>query len=132
MNGDHDQHPAGSSVPGTRHPTAASALDGGILSPGDLSDPYSSYAGGQWTNQDVVEKAFEDCDLNGEGRLTYEAFKMWVTRNPAIMDYLESILPYAGPKPSSVAAAADGHHDRDGTTCCHQCDVHALPTIALL
>lgn len=51
-----------------------------------------------WTNQDLVEKAFEDCDLNHEGRLTYEAFKMWVQRNPQIMDYIESILPYAGPK----------------------------------
>jgi serine/threonine protein kinase/Ca2+-binding EF-hand superfamily protein len=51
-----------------------------------------------WTNQDLVEKAFEDCDINNEGRLTYEAFKMWVQRNPQIMDYIESILPYAGPK----------------------------------
>eukprot|EP01033_Poteriospumella_lacustris_P010146 gene10146-7236_t len=51
-----------------------------------------------WTNQDLVEKAFEDCDINNEGRLNYEAFKMWVMKNPQIMDYIQSILPYAGPK----------------------------------
>jgi serine/threonine protein kinase/Ca2+-binding EF-hand superfamily protein len=61
---------------------------------------------GHWTNQDVVEQAFLDCDLSHEGRLGYEAFKMWVTRNPAIMDYIESILPYSG--------AVSHHHDSYG------------------
>jgi hypothetical protein len=49
-----------------------------------------------YTNHDMVEKAFEDCDLTNEGRLTYEEFKMWVQRTPLVMDYIESILPYNG------------------------------------
>lgn len=51
-----------------------------------------------YTNHDMVEKAFEECDLNHEGRLTYEEFKMWIQRNPSIIQYIESILPYNGPK----------------------------------
>ena len=51
-----------------------------------------------YTNHDMVEKAFEECDLNHEGRLTYEEFKMWIERNPEIVQYIESILPYNGPK----------------------------------
>lgn len=51
-----------------------------------------------YTNQDVVERAFAECDLNHEGRLGYEEFKMWIQRNPSIMEYIESILPYNGPK----------------------------------
>lgn len=48
-----------------------------------------------FTNHDVVEKAFEECDLNHEGRLSYEQFKMWVQRTPGIIEYLESIMPWA-------------------------------------
>lgn len=51
-----------------------------------------------YTNHDMVEKAFEECDLNHEGRLTYEEFKMWVQRTPSLIEYIESILPYNGPK----------------------------------
>lgn len=51
-----------------------------------------------YTHHDMVEKAFEECDLNHEGRLTYEEFKMWVQRTPLIIEYIESILPYNGPK----------------------------------
>lgn len=51
-----------------------------------------------YTNHDMVEKAFEECDLNHEGRLTYEEFKMWVQRNPLILQHIESILPYNGSK----------------------------------
>lgn len=55
-----------------------------------------------YTNQDMVEKAFAECDLNHEGRLTYEEFKMWVQRTPTVMEYIESILPYNGPKDMHV------------------------------
>jgi EF hand len=51
-----------------------------------------------YTNHDVIEKAFQECDLNHEGRLTFEEFKMWMQRNPEILDYMESVLPYNGPK----------------------------------
>lgn len=59
-----------------------------------------------YTNHYMAEKAFEECDLTHEGRLTYEAFKMWVQRTPLIMDYIESILPYNGPKDMQP------HHDK--------------------
>jgi hypothetical protein len=49
-----------------------------------------------YTNHDMVELAFKECDLTHEGRLTYEEFKMWVQRTPLVMDYIESILPYNG------------------------------------
>lgn len=52
-----------------------------------------------YTNHDMVEKAFQECDLNHEGRLTFEEFKMWVQRNPEIMEYIESILPYSSNGP---------------------------------
>lgn len=51
-----------------------------------------------YTNHDMVERAFQECDLNHEGRLSYEEFKMWVERNPALLEHIESILPYNGPK----------------------------------
>jgi hypothetical protein len=50
-----------------------------------------------------VEKAFEECDLNHEGRLTYEEFKMFVLRNPFILEYIESIFPYNGQKDAKTA-----------------------------
>eukprot|EP01042_Synura_sphagnicola_P000499 gene499-532_t len=49
----------------------------------------------QYTNHDVVERAFEECDLNHEGRLTYEEFKMWVQRTPSVIEYFEDMLPYS-------------------------------------
>ena len=62
-----------------------------------------------YTNHDMVEKAFDECDLNHEGRLTYEEFKMWVQRNPLILQHIESILPYHGAKETSR------HHDKSET-----------------
>lgn len=52
----------------------------------------------QYTNHDIVEKAFEECDLNHQGKLQYEEFKMWIQRTPAVLDFLESILPFVGSK----------------------------------
>ena len=51
-----------------------------------------------YTNHDIVEKAFDECGLNHEGRLKYEEFKMWVLRTPAILEYFESVLPFVGDK----------------------------------
>lgn len=73
----------------------------------DFSDDHEDVD--KFTNHDMVEKVFEECDLNHEGRLTYEEFKMWVQRTPMIMDYIESILPYNGPKD------VQPHHDKRET-----------------
>ena len=51
-----------------------------------------------YTNHDLVEKAFQECDINHKGLLNYEEFKMWIERNPALLDHIESILPYSGSK----------------------------------
>lgn len=56
----------------------------------------------EYTNHDIIEKAFEECDLNHEGRLSYEQFKMWVEKTPGILEYIESILPWAAPKDDSI------------------------------
>ena len=61
-----------------------------------------------YTNHDMVERAFAECDLNHEGRLTYEEFKMWVQRTPRVMEYIENILPYHGPKDAHAH-----HHKKD-------------------
>lgn len=81
----------------------------------DDSDAYTKVD--SYTNHDMVEKAFEECDLRHEGtyiagillpfvlthslltgKLNFEEFKMWVEKNPAIMEYMENIVPYSGPK----------------------------------
>jgi serine/threonine protein kinase/Ca2+-binding EF-hand superfamily protein len=51
-----------------------------------------------YTNHDIVVQAFHDCDVEHDGRLTYEEFKMWVERTPVVLRYIESIVPYAGAK----------------------------------
>jgi serine/threonine protein kinase/Ca2+-binding EF-hand superfamily protein len=51
-----------------------------------------------YTNHDVVEKCFQDCDINHAGKLNYEQFKMWVLKTPVVLGYIESILPYTGIK----------------------------------
>ena len=56
-----------------------------------------------YTNHDIIERCFADCDLTGEGRLHYQEFKMWVNRNPAIIEYFEELLPYSGMLFSLVA-----------------------------
>jgi hypothetical protein len=70
----------------------------------------------QYTNHDFVEKAFEECDLNHEGRLSYEEFKMWVQRTPGTLEYLESILPFSGHK---------DHHT-------HHTRLETLPLVSML
>ena len=50
----------------------------------------------EYTNHDIIERCFADCDLQGEGRLHYQEFKMWVNRNPSILSYFEELLPYSG------------------------------------
>lgn len=62
-----------------------------------------------YTNHDMVELAFEECDLSHHGRLNYEEFKMWLQKNPSVLEYIESILPYNGPKETAR------HHDKSET-----------------
>ncbi len=89
----------------------------------DDNDTYTKVD--SYTNHGIAEKAFEECDLRHEGiyspthslthsltysltyslthllfpgKLNFEEFKMWVEKNPAIMDYMENIVPYSGPK----------------------------------
>lgn len=52
----------------------------------------------QYTNHSVIEKAFEECDVNHQHSLNFEEFKMWIEKNPQILQYFESILPFVGSK----------------------------------
>jgi hypothetical protein len=63
-----------------------------------------------YTNEDVVARAFEECDLTHEGRLTFPAFKMWLTRNPEVLEFIESILPYNGLR--DLSGPGGSHRDR--------------------
>ena len=89
-------------VPGLARDTSSNLNLGGQITEFDYEDVDF------YTNHDMVEKAFEECDLNHDGRLSYEQFKMWVQRTPALMEYIESILPYNGPKDMGVH-----HHKKD-------------------
>jgi tRNA A-37 threonylcarbamoyl transferase component Bud32/Ca2+-binding EF-hand superfamily protein len=65
-----------------------------------------------YTNHDIIEKAFQDCDLHGEGRLHFEEFRMWVGRNPAIIEYFDDILPYAGSKKNADTKHHSAEHNK--------------------
>jgi Ca2+-binding EF-hand superfamily protein len=48
-----------------------------------------------FTNEDMVDKAFDECDLNHDGRLSEEQFTLWCERTPEVVEMLESVLPYS-------------------------------------
>jgi hypothetical protein len=52
----------------------------------------------EYTNNYLVEEAFNECNINKDGCLCFEEFKMWVENNPSMTEYIESILPYYGHK----------------------------------
>lgn len=52
----------------------------------------------EYTNHYLVEEAFSECNINNDGCLCFEEFKMWVENNPSMIEYIESILPYYGHK----------------------------------
>ncbi|KAJ8604660.1 hypothetical protein CTAYLR_006520 [Chrysophaeum taylorii] len=55
----------------------------------------------QNTNDDLVEEAFEKCDLNRDGRLSYEQFSTWIeTTAPQALEFVEEVLE------SAIRAAA--------------------------
>ncbi|CAM9562557.1 unnamed protein product, partial [Ectocarpus sp. 13 AM-2016] len=47
-----------------------------------------------FTNNDIVDQAFEECDLNQTGKLTFPEFRLWVERNPIVTQFLQSVFPY--------------------------------------
>jgi hypothetical protein len=47
----------------------------GVATPIPESEDYEEEVDA-YTNHDLVERAFEECDLHHEGRLNYEEFKM--------------------------------------------------------
>ena len=49
----------------------------------------------QFTNGEMVELAFAECDLNHDGRLSFLQFKMWCERTPQVLAFLQSVLPQA-------------------------------------
>lgn len=57
------------------------------------------------TNDAIVDKAFVECDLDGNGRLCYEQFRMWLDRTPQMLKFLDDAfdqaLGAAGCEPNS-------------------------------
>ena len=56
--------------------------------------------------QQLVERAFEDCDLNRDGKLSYHQFNLWVNQNPDLAGWLdhqmnEQVFEAAGILPGS-------------------------------
>ncbi|CAM9376386.1 unnamed protein product [Chrysoparadoxa australica] len=47
-----------------------------------------------FTNNDMVEQAFQECDLNHDNNLSFSEFKLWVERNPMVSQFLQSVFPY--------------------------------------
>ncbi|CBN79428.1 n/a [Ectocarpus siliculosus] len=47
-----------------------------------------------FTNNDIVDQAFEECDLNQTGKLSFPEFRLWVERNPIVTQFLQSVFPY--------------------------------------
>jgi len=48
----------------------------------------------EYTNSDIVNQAFEECDLDKDGKLSYKEFKLWIDRTPYIAMFLQSVFPY--------------------------------------
>ncbi len=48
------------------------------------------------TTQEVVSKAFTECDLGRDGKLSFAEFKLWMERNPIMITFLQSVFPYDG------------------------------------
>ena len=38
-------------------------------------------------------KAFNDCDLDRNGKLSFSQFKMWIERNPEVRNFFDSVFP---------------------------------------
>ncbi len=49
-----------------------------------------------FSNEEIVAQAFEECNLNGSGRLSLTEFKLWMERNPIMITYLQKFFPYDG------------------------------------
>lgn len=50
----------------------------------------------EWTNDDLVEEAFEKCDTNKDGRLSFEQFRNWITTTaPQALEVVEEVLEKA-------------------------------------
>lgn len=63
------------------------------------------------TDQLIIIHTFlsQECDLNHEGRLSYEQFKMWVQKTPGVLEYIESIMPWAGKRETDASPSAKHH-----------------------
>lgn len=64
---------------------------GGVEAESDDYEEVDNY-----TNHDIIEKAFNECDVRHEGRLDFEEFRMWVERTPQIIAYIEQNMAFAG------------------------------------
>jgi len=65
----------------------------------------------KFTNNDLVEQAFRDCDFDHNDTLSLDQFKTWVLQYPIILNIMQSVLPYAGtPTPHDNHKHHKHHH----------------------
>ena len=65
----------------------------------------------------IVAKAFEECDLNKDGMLSYDQFKLWLERTPQVLDFLSALLPFTADtsSPGSVVLSVAGGESMRGS-----------------
>ena len=42
----------------------------------------------------MVKRAFEECDLDRDGKLSFQSFSRWLEKTPEILQFLSSVFPY--------------------------------------
>ena len=47
------------------------------------------------TNDDMVEEAFEKCDLNKDGKLSFEQFQLWIDSTPEVLEFVVEVFERA-------------------------------------
>ncbi len=60
-----------------------------------------------YTNDDFADKAFHECDLNKDGKLSFEQFRMWLDRTPRMLQFFQDFLPVAPERPLSAHSLDD-------------------------
>ena len=61
----------------------------------------------EWTNSEMTNRAFQEYDLESDGRLTYDEFKLWLEENPLALQVTHTLThthpyTYAQPVPAHV------------------------------
>ena len=75
-----------------------------------ISGDLSAFRGGADAElvERLVDKAYSECDLNKDGKLSFSQFKMWVRATPEVFQFLESVFPDVLPEVSEAPPPGGG------------------------